>query len=347
MRSIKLVALCLVLGSGIVGAGSTTPAVAAATVAETCADLEAIAHRGFHPPGIDENSLESFKAAASRGYSIETDVWADAEGQLWIFHDKNVRGKTGVDRDIATMSTSEVEQLRYRENGSPLPTLEEAMAYWAQVPHIPVYVEVKRKPYVADVADLIRSSSRMANTWITSFTAEVDEVAPDVRRLLKSEGTAAAPDPQTVKDSGADVVALTARQLTPETVAALQAEGIAVQNRNSAQTRAWRPGIAAGVDGQLTDLPDVLQAFCPDALRKPRITGFSPSSAGRRAVVTIRGRFFTDTTQVRFGTSRAQFDLVSASRIEARVPRSSARRTFISVRTPNGTDRSDTRFVRR
>jgi glycerophosphoryl diester phosphodiesterase len=46
-----------------------------------------IAHRGLHGPGVPENSLGAFQAAASTGYAVEFDIRLDA-GRLIVAHDK-------------------------------------------------------------------------------------------------------------------------------------------------------------------------------------------------------------------------------------------------------------------
>ena len=38
------------------------------------------AHRGLHGPGVSENSLAAFAAAADRGFGIELDVQAASDG---------------------------------------------------------------------------------------------------------------------------------------------------------------------------------------------------------------------------------------------------------------------------
>ena len=124
--------VCLVAATLVV---LVAPAAQAAPT--VCADLEIDAHRGYHYPRFDENSLPGMAEAAERGYAIETDVWADVEGQLWVFHDRDVSRTTtgwGEERNIDAMTTAQVAALRYKKAGSPLPRLEEALGLWQTCP---------------------------------------------------------------------------------------------------------------------------------------------------------------------------------------------------------------------
>jgi len=48
------------------------------------------AHRGLHCMGYHQNSMEAFRAAASKGYGIETDLRTTFDGVVVLFHDRCV-----------------------------------------------------------------------------------------------------------------------------------------------------------------------------------------------------------------------------------------------------------------
>jgi glycerophosphoryl diester phosphodiesterase len=83
------------------------------------------AHRGLHSREIPENTLAAFRAAAERGYGIETDLRTDADGRIVLFHDRTKR-----DRRIDQMRHAELESL----TGYPVPTLDDLLAADLGVP---------------------------------------------------------------------------------------------------------------------------------------------------------------------------------------------------------------------
>ncbi len=62
---------------GLVGVVAAGPAVASTP----CAQVEVLAHRGVHTATIDENTLAAYDGAAAGGFSLETDIRADADGR--------------------------------------------------------------------------------------------------------------------------------------------------------------------------------------------------------------------------------------------------------------------------
>ncbi|VXC52370.1 hypothetical protein NOCARDAX2BIS_80020 [Nocardioides sp. AX2bis] len=287
--------------------------------------------------------MTSFERAAAEGFSIETDLWADAQGQMWIFHDRNTLRSTGVDGYIDKMTTAQVAALRYKKAGSRIPTLEEAMAYWATIPETRVYIELKQQTTVERVAQQIRDAGRVDTTWFTTHAAYTHRVAPDIR-LAARYITSPPPDPQVLTDQGVDIIIMGPTGITATEVDRYQAGGIEVQDRLANDTREWRNTIGAGANAQLTDFPQELVSFCPDALQPPTIEGFTPSGGPAGTPVTVTGDFFTDASRVTFGNVSATFVVDSRTQLTAVVPENVPARANITVRTPNGSVTSSTPF---
>lgn len=315
------------------------PATAADTAGTSCASFDAIAHRGFRPAGVDENSAEAIERGAARGFSLELDVRTDADGTLWLFHDRNARRATGVDRLIEVMHTREVRALRYRKAGSRLLTLDEAMDVIAAHPATDVYLEPKSGPAGLATADVIVERQRTANTWVTARSREAHEAHPEVRLLQKvDEGTR--PEASTLLAGGIDTVALAPRSLSREDVDYYRSAGLAVQARNVSGTMAWRRGIAAGVDGQLTDSPLELRRFCPYALSAPLVSrARSTRRSGLITTLVIRGTALYDASRVRLGRRLVPFTQPTGTKIVVRTTRKVLRGNRVSVVTPNGVAR--------
>ncbi len=257
-----LLAPLLVLASPA-GAG---PAAADAT---SCAGLEVLAHRGVHTEDIDENSLAGFDATASGGWSVETDIRADAEGRLWVFHDRDPSRATGTTGLLDEMTSAEVGALRYTQAGSEVVAFGELLDWMVDHPGVPTYIEPKVKlatrPGGASYnvpRRIVRRLSDLALTdrsWITSFRQALP-AAPGVG--LVSKPHSAPPEPQQLADSGFDTVTLRPVDMTSANVEAYHQVGIDVQADKSDSPTIWRRAVRAGADAVLTDEPGAVRPDC-------------------------------------------------------------------------------------
>jgi glycerophosphoryl diester phosphodiesterase len=252
VRKIVLAAAA-VLASAVV----TVPAGAAHGLTP-CDSLEIQAHRGYHWGRIDQNTVRSFDEASARGYAIETDVWQDAEGQLWIFHDRDVSKLTSGTGFIDKMTTAQVRELRYKKAGSPLPTFEEAVAAWTKYPTTRVYVEPKQRIAVAEMARQLEAAGLVDNVYFVNFWDYVEKWWPAFRTEPKSP---------TYKEptnwTGHDALMTPYSAMTTERVDALHQAGLEVLHTRANTTVVWENAIRLNYDGILTDQPDQLKAFCP------------------------------------------------------------------------------------
>jgi glycerophosphoryl diester phosphodiesterase len=96
--------------------------------------VEIIAHRGA---SIDapENTLAAVALAWAQGAdAVEVDVHLTRDGRLAVIHDPDTRRTGGVDRKVAELTMSELQQLDVgrwkspRFTGEPVPTLESVLA---------------------------------------------------------------------------------------------------------------------------------------------------------------------------------------------------------------------------
>ncbi|GAA0987489.1 putative glycerophosphodiester phosphodiesterase 1 [Nocardioides aquaticus] len=315
-------------------AGSLAAAPTATAAPTSCDSLEVIAHRGDDTRGIDQNTVAAYDKVNRNGYSIEADVWVDAEQVLWMFHDRSTFKSTGTPGLINQMTTAEVEALRYRKAGSPLLKLEDAFTAFEAYPETRVYLEPKNPSVADDVADAVVARGRTTSTWITGYTDQVRAAQPTVQVVQKVDGTLPR-RPRAFLRAGVGIVAGQSGRLEARTVARYQRRGIEVQGRNIKKTGSWRRLIQAGADAQLTDRPAGLVAFCPVALEDPRIKPRRSGRTGPRAMV-IRGSFFYDVQNVRVAGREVAFKVASPQRIDARIKGVRAKRVRVYVRTPNG-----------
>lgn len=92
------------------------------------------AHRGMHMDAAPENSLPAFAMAIALGADeIELDLWADKEGELFVFHDPWVVDSAGQKTLISDMTTKEVRAIDIGTPFSPafkglgIPSFEEVL----------------------------------------------------------------------------------------------------------------------------------------------------------------------------------------------------------------------------
>ena len=268
MRTLAARTVVLGLITPLLGiAGVTTAGPAAAST--PCAQVEVLAHRGVHTATIDENTLAAYDGAAAGGFSLETDIRADADGVLWVFHDRDPFRATGTSGTFDQMSTSQVSALRYRESGSRVLPYNALLAWMVRNPGVRTYIEPKMKflPREGRRAlnipkEIVRRLINLGLTdrsWITSFR---EALPADPAVGLLDKALSGAPDPQTVADAGYDTVSLGPVDMTPGNVAAYHRLGIAVHADESDKHWVWRRAVAAGADAVLTDVPADVSPDC-------------------------------------------------------------------------------------
>jgi glycerophosphoryl diester phosphodiesterase len=87
------------------------------------------AHRGLYDNlwSVPENSLPAFKAAVDKGYGIELDVHLTQDDQLVVFHDDSLYRMCHVEKNINTMTLSEIRQYTLLNTEEKIPTLQEVL----------------------------------------------------------------------------------------------------------------------------------------------------------------------------------------------------------------------------
>jgi glycerophosphoryl diester phosphodiesterase len=86
-----------------------------------------IAHRGYHSPGIPENSMAAFCEAVRNGYSIELDVHKTKDDLLVVFHDDNLVRLTSYDKIIEDCAYSEIRALVLENTKERIPLLSDVL----------------------------------------------------------------------------------------------------------------------------------------------------------------------------------------------------------------------------
>ena len=109
-----------------------------------------VAHRGYHPGNIPENSIASLEAAQKLGvYGSELDVYITTDGVVVLYHDTTLRGTTDHPDNVGfkglRVDECSYEQLKPYKlcNGEGLPTLEEYVVQAKKYPATKLILEIK------------------------------------------------------------------------------------------------------------------------------------------------------------------------------------------------------------
>ncbi|PSN14964.1 glycerophosphodiester phosphodiesterase [filamentous cyanobacterium CCP5] len=103
-----------------------------------------IAHRGLHNgSSIPENSINAFAAAIEQNYPIELDIQLLADGELAVFHDKDLERMTGESGKITDQTLKTIHHFKLFGTKQYIPSLEEVLKFIGG--RVPVLIEIKNE----------------------------------------------------------------------------------------------------------------------------------------------------------------------------------------------------------
>lgn len=247
---------------------------------------EVIAHQGGNHLWPDDTMVAFENAVAIGVDALEMDVHATSDGVLVVIHDESVDRTTNGTGLVKEMTYAELGELDaaynwphhietddhpYRGQGVRIPTLEEVLRAF---PDVPMTIEIKQAdpPVVTEFGELLQRFDREQNTIVASFHPEVmrdfreqfpdfatSGVEPEIRAFYVMKTIFAGwlyPPPmeafQVPETSGSLEV------ITPRFVRAAHRRGINVQVWTVNDAESMRRVLDAGVDGIITDRPDLL-----------------------------------------------------------------------------------------
>jgi glycerophosphoryl diester phosphodiesterase len=125
-----------------------------------------VGHRGAAALA-DENTLHSFAAAVAAGVdAIEIDVLDLADGPLVLAHSNDLH-EVSHGAAPGTVRDRSLDELR--EVAPELLTLDEALAFLAELPGLGVHVDLKVKKRVGEVAEALRRHALDRRSVVSSF----------------------------------------------------------------------------------------------------------------------------------------------------------------------------------
>ncbi len=246
-----------------------------------------VAHRGGSLLA-PENTLVAFANAEALGaVALETDVRLSRDGEVMVFHDEETSRITGVPGSIEGRTRAELEALDagfgftpdggltfpFRGKGVTIPTLA---ALLERFPALRVNVEAKgSEPALAEaIARVLRGAHRELTVCVGAAAwrqaARLRRLLPEYARFLCTVAAiphalaALGPLPASWAPGGYDLAALPNSRyaglplITSRLVSYFHARGMAVQVWTVDREDEMRRLLAAGVDGIMSDRPDLL-----------------------------------------------------------------------------------------
>lgn len=236
----------------------------------------AFAHRGWHIDELAalENSMPAFRRAYDEGFRfLETDVHATADGQLVAFHDLSLTRVTDRGGQIAALPWAQVRQARIAGT-EPIPLLADLLE---EFPDARFNIDAKADSAVGPLADLIRRTGTGGRVCLGSFS---DRRVASLRALLGPDvATSMGPRevfrllrvsrlrrPFTTPAVAAQVPVSFSRVkiVTPAFLATAHGAGVEVHVWTIDDPAEMRRLLDLGVDGLMTDRPDLLRRALAD-----------------------------------------------------------------------------------
>lgn len=213
-----------------------------------------IAHRGFTRV-FPDNTLEALDAAMGLGVDgVEFDVRETSDHNFVLFHDPKLHGT-----EIKALTLEQIQSVRLKRKYK-IPTLEEALHLCSK--RTALFVELKEVASFQQLVTLLRSVVPLSHIMVLSFSrallAELLYLAPEIPRaaLVVSPGK----EPLAVMESvQADAIVVRYPFASREVVDAVHMVGRAVFVWGLPSPRCIGRVVSAGVDGVITDFPDVVK----------------------------------------------------------------------------------------
>jgi len=245
-----------------------------------------IAHRGS-PTKAPENTVPAIEQALADGAdAVEVDVRRTSDGQLVLWHDRDLRRLGMAGRAVADVTLDKLRALDLgaafgeRSAGVRVATLGEAID--AVRGRADLLVDVKSGPQAGAMAeavvDALRSGDMLARSMVASMhpavLAEVRRHAPALTTVQLAEFIVG-----TLDRSALDVLALRRNRVSATEVARARRHDYALYVWTVNDPAAMDRFISLGVDGIITDRPDMLAR---------RLAARADMSAGERLLVRLR-----------------------------------------------------------
>jgi len=218
-----------------------------------------VAHRGasaYEP----ENTLRSLRRALEIGADmVEVDVHASRDGHIVVIHDAKVERTTNGKGYVKDLTLKEMRKLD-AGLGEKVPTLEEVVELMRGKAQLVIEIKVPRTE--EKVLRIIKEGSLRNNVLISSFyhtaVKHVRELDPKIKTGIIISSRPVKPAQLSI-DANADVLFPRYVYVDQEMVREVHKQNLTIYPWTIDDLNEIRPFIKMGVDGIVTNKPDVLR----------------------------------------------------------------------------------------
>ena len=240
-----------------------------------------IAHRGASGRGLaPENTLAAFEKALSIGVDmLEIDVRVTGDGQLIVLHDPSLDRTTDREGIVREMVLEEIRQADAGD-GERVPILREVFDLARH--QAPILLEIKSDFIAELVVQAIAEAEFSERVVVQSFNPQtierVKRLAPHLPSSLLIGELPTTPSRfrarrlvSQVLEIGANTLSIWHATLTPSLIEEMRKRGIAVWAWTVDEEIAMRDLAMMGVQGLVTNYPDVLNNVLEDLMESGQV----------------------------------------------------------------------------
>jgi len=235
-----------------------------------------VAHRGASAQ-YPENTMFAFRQAIQQGVDmLELDVHLTSDDELIVMHDTTLDRTTNGHGNIHDHSLQEIRQLNAGQD-EKVPLLSEAIQL-ARESQIRLFVEVKGATDAEGIAiaeaavRALEAESFLSQIVLTSFSRSAllraKSIQPEISTMLDPSPQDGSLTPRQicaqVLGAGANCVSYDFRFLTPAIATECQLTGLTLWAWDPDEPEDMAQMIKLGVDGIMTNRPDVLNKVLHD-----------------------------------------------------------------------------------
>jgi len=136
-------------------------------------DFYGFVHRGGDEAKT-ENTLEAFQYSSDLGFIfMETDVQFTNDGEVVVFHDRDLKRIAGIEKKISELSINEIKSIDLI-NGGKIPTLDELLYSFKD---LRFNIDIKVDAAVERSVEIIKSHGALNRTCLAAFSSKrVDHI---------------------------------------------------------------------------------------------------------------------------------------------------------------------------
>jgi glycerophosphoryl diester phosphodiesterase len=144
-----------------------------------------IAHRGLfnNSKYVIENSVQAFLNAMQKGYAIEMDLRLTKYGEVVVFHDRNIKRLTGINKKVYDLTDEDLNKIKYSDCNSKILKFVDALKIING--NVPILIELKCNKNYKFIKDL----SIKVNSILREYDGEyaIHSFSPFIKTMFKND----------------------------------------------------------------------------------------------------------------------------------------------------------------